>query len=220
MADYIPSADADFDTYQTAFITYAAANTAALGLVAGNITSLTTAQTAWTTAYPAHITAQASALAARTSKDTAKAALETVIRQMAQKVQGNLSVTDAQKAALGITVPDTHATPVGPPGTRPIGSADTRERLNITLSWTDEGSPTSKAKPAGVLGVQIYMKVDGPPPTDVHDCVFVALDTRTPYKVEFAGAQANKTAHFILRWINTRGEVGPISETVSATVPG
>ncbi|HSI73407.1 MAG TPA: hypothetical protein VK934_09535 [Fimbriimonas sp.] len=46
MPDYIPAADAEFDTYQAAHITYASANMAALGLVAGNITSLTTSQTA------------------------------------------------------------------------------------------------------------------------------------------------------------------------------
>src|SRR4051812_1901598 len=115
MADYIPAPDGDFDSYQAAFITYAAANFAALGLTSANITSLTTAQTTWTSAYPAHIAAQATAGAARATKDTAKNALELVIRQMAQKVQTFTATTDAQRAALGINIPDHTATPVGPP---------------------------------------------------------------------------------------------------------
>lgn len=55
---------------------------------------------------------------------------------------------------------------------------------------------------------------------DLSECEFVALDNRTPKMVEFDGSDANKTVHFIGRWQNTRGEHGPLSETVSATVPG
>ena len=47
-----------------------------------------------------------------------------------------------------------------------------------------------------------------------------ATDTRTPYVAVFDGDEANQTAHFIGRWISTRNEAGPLSETVSATVPG
>jgi hypothetical protein len=34
------------------------------------------------------------------------------------------------------------------------------------------------------------------------------------------GADAGKTAHFVGRSVSTRGEPGPLSESVSATVPG
>lgn len=36
----------------------------------------------------------------------------------------------------------------------------------------------------------------------------------------FDSGEANQTAHFIGRWMSTRIEPGPLSETVSATVPG
>ena len=32
------------------------------------------------------------------------------------------------------------------------------------------------------------------------------------------GADANKVAHYMLRWESTRGETGPWSETASATI--
>ena len=44
------------------------------------------------------------------------------------------------------------------------------------------------------------------------------LDTRTPYTADYAGADAKKTAHYMLRWVNTKGEKGPWSETASATI--
>lgn len=62
--------------------------------------------------------------------------------------------------------------------------------------------------------------INGAPPVDLSECEFVALDNRTPKTVEFEGLNANKTVHFVGRWQNSRGEKGPLSETVSATVTG
>lgn len=39
--------------------------------------------------------------------------------------------------------------------------------------------------------------------------VFVNLNTRTPYPRDYEGPQGNKLTHYMLRWINSRGEVGP-----------
>jgi hypothetical protein len=44
------------------------------------------------------------------------------------------------------------------------------------------------------------------------------LTTRTPAVAEFAGPDAGKTAHYIVRWLSTRGEAGPSSETASAPI--
>ena len=65
MADYIPGPDASFQAWQNNFVVFANANLAALGLVAADMTPVTTAQTAWSTAFPAHIAAKAAAMAAK-----------------------------------------------------------------------------------------------------------------------------------------------------------
>ena len=49
---------------------------------------------------------------------------------------------------------------------------------------------------------------------------YLATDTRSPHLLAFDGADGGKTVHIIGRWVNTKGEAGPISETVSATIPG
>ena len=64
---------------------------------------------------------------------------------------------------------------------------------------------------------------------------FIAVDNRTSKILEGVdpdvedpdaagaigkGSDANKTVHFVGRWQNNRGEKGPLSETVSATVTG
>jgi hypothetical protein len=46
----------------------------------------------------------------------------------------------------------------------------------------------------------------------------LALDTATPYVIDYEGDKANQRAHYMLRWVSTRGDKGPWSETVSATI--
>ena len=82
----------------------------------------------------------------------------------------------------------------------------------------DEATPTRTAKPDGVRGAQIWVKIGDPAPLDPSELTFLATDTRTPYVATFDGADANKVAHYMLRWENTRGETGPWSETASATI--
>ncbi len=218
-ADYIPGADGAFDAWQVNFVTYASANAAALGLdPLVDIPPLTAAQATWATDLPANTAAQAAAQAARQAKDAARGTFEGVIRPLVARLQASPEVDDAERQALGITVRDTIPTPVGPPETRPVASVDTSQRLQHTISFADETTPTSTAKPAGVRGAQIWVKIGDPPPTDPSELTFLATDTRTPYLATFEGADANKVAHYMLRWESTRGETGPWSETASATI--
>jgi hypothetical protein len=46
----------------------------------------------------------------------------------------------------------------------------------------------------------------------------VALDTSSPYLLVHDPADAGKTAHYLLRWVNTRSQPGPWRETLSATI--
>lgn len=221
MPDYIPSADAEFDSWLANFVTYASANLADLGLAAADLTPVTNAQTAWNAAFPAHTSAQAAAQAARQAKDAARSDVETAVRPLVRRLQASADVDDAERAALGITVPDTTPTPVGPPTTRPVVKVDSRQRLQHTIHFADEATPTRKAKPAGVAGAEIWVKlapVADPPPADPAALTFIALDTRTPYVLDFDGPDGGQNAHYMLRWVNTKGQKGPWSETASATV--
>jgi hypothetical protein len=81
--------------------------------------------------------------------------------------------------------------------------------------FADESSSTSKAKPPRVTGAEIWVKVS--PAGDPKELMFRAIDMRTPYTTDFDGADAGKTAHYVLRWVSTTGEKGPWSKTPSAT---
>lgn len=218
MADFIPNTDGDFQTWQANFITYANAHLAGLGILAGDMAPITAAQTTWNSAYTAHSAAQASAKSASQAKDAARLNFEIALRALVVRLQASPAVDNAERAALGITVRDTTKTAVSVPTTRPIAKVDTSQRLRHVIAFMNEATPTSKAKPAGVMGAEIWVKCGDPAPTDPSQCVFLALDTRTPYTADFPGTDAGKVAHYMLRWVNTRGEKGPWSETVSATI--
>ena len=218
--DYIPHADATFDTWQINYVTYFVANAAALGFdPLGDVATINAAQTAWDGSYAAHTTAQAAAKSATSIKETDRDGLIDVVRAFTGQIQANPAITDVQRAALGITIADTIPTPVGPPTTRPVLEVDTSQRLQITVSFRDEFA-LDKAKPDGVSGCEIWTKIGDPAPIDLDETAYQATDTRTPHLLSFDGADGGKTAHIIGRWVSTRGEPGPISETVSATIPG
>jgi hypothetical protein len=59
---------------------------------------------------------------------------------------------------------------------------------------------------------------DPTPPVDPSELTFLAVYTRSPYTREYPGSEGGKQAHYMLRWVNTRGETGPWSETDTATI--
>jgi hypothetical protein len=216
--DYIPGSDSEFDLWQANFMTYANAHLGDLGLIPADMVPITAAQTAWHTALLAHIAAVDAAHGTRATKDNTRGELEAQLRSLIADLQRSPSVDDTERGALGIPIRDTQKTPPPAPSTRPVVRVDSGQRLRHVLHWTDEGSPTRRAKPAGVQGAEIWVKVGAAPPTGPSELTFLALDTSTPYTVEFLEADAGQTAHYMLRWVNTRGERGPWSETASATI--
>jgi hypothetical protein len=217
MADYLPGPDADYQAWVTNFVTYANANLAALGLVAADMTPVTTNQTLFNTNFAGHIAAKNAAQAAKQSKDESRSGLTAAIRPLVRRLQASSVVSDAEKASLGITVAQEPG-PIGPPTTAPICSIQCGARLQHTLNFVDETTPTRKAKPAGVLGVEIWNHVGVAPPAGEGDLRFVAVDTNAPYVLNFPSADGGKTAYYWLRWVSPTGERGPWGEQSQATI--
>ena len=221
MADYIPGSDTDFQVWVANFDTYANAHLAELAIGLPDIAPIATGRTDFDTKMTGNVTAQQAAQSARQAKDSSRETLESAVRQLVKRLQASSSVDDAERAALGITIRDTIPTAAGGIDTRPIGTVDTSQRLRHEIRFSDEATPTSRAKPAGVMGCEIWVKVAATgeaPPADPDELNFVAMDTATPYIVEYDGADGGKTAHYMLRWVKSGGEKGPWSETISATI--
>lgn len=86
MPDYIPAADAEFDSWQISSLAYLNAKLAALGLTPTDpdVLAVNAGQTAWTPAYSGHIAAQA----ATAAKNTARASFEVVLRRLFGRLRG------------------------------------------------------------------------------------------------------------------------------------
>jgi len=146
--DYIPRCDAEFNGWQANFVASGNANLAGLGVVAADLTPIITAQGAWSSAYSAHVAVSAAAQSARQNKDDNRGSLESLIRALVRRLQASPDVSDPERQQLGITVTDAERTPVGPPTSRPVATVDAGERLRHTIEFSDESTPTRKARPA------------------------------------------------------------------------
>jgi hypothetical protein len=219
MPDYLPRNDAAFQNWQANFLTYASEHLAALGLTAEDLAPVTAAQADWDPAYAANNTIQITARSSTQLKNDRRAAYDEAIRELVRRIQASPLVTDDERRALGITVPGDHPTPVGPPSSRPLAIVDPSDRFRHRIRYSDEGSTTSRARPAGIIGCEVWVKV-GAAPVDPSEMTFLALNRSSPYIAEYTGTDAGKMAHYMLRWVSNNGQKGPWSETESATITG
>ena len=221
MADYIPQNDAEFNLWQTNLIDIVGANLAPWGILADDFTALVGTQGVWNAAFTKASNRQNRTSADVQAKDDARKSYEKSLRTfVAQWLANNSKVTNSDRERMGLTVKSGTRTPIPAPTSLPVGIVDFSVRLQHTISFSDEATPRSKAKPAGVHGCEIWMKIDGPAPVDASELSYVATDTSSPYTLNFEGKHAGKTVYYWLRWVNTRGEHGPWSATVSAMVVG
>lgn len=221
MADYIPQNDADMNVWQGNLVEIIDPNLIVWGISADDFTAVKSKQTIWEASYTKASNKQNRTAADVLAKDEAGTDYKKIIRSfVAQWLANNTKVTDADRTRMGLTVKTGTRTATPVPSSSPVGAIDFSVRLQHTINFSDEASPRSKAKPVGVHGCEIYMKIDGEAPKDASELSYVATDTATPHIVKFDGSKAGKMVYYWLRWVNTRGECGPWSITVSAMVMG
>ena len=158
----------------------------------------------------------AAAKAATSAKDADRLLLLDALRKLRDMARAT-GATEAEMAATGLP---SGGTPPPPTATIPMAEVDTSERMRHTIKWVDAASPGNKRRPRGAMGAEIYLKLDGPPPTDETQCTFLTVDSKTPYMAAYDGADAGKMAHYMLRWRMRDGTTGAWGETVSATITG
>ena len=220
-SDYVPGSDAEFDIWQECLVDNAEQNKTLWGISEDGLTKVKSLQTNWVSAFSKASNKQNRTAANVTAKDDARYDYEKAIRPfVAQWLSNNEKVTDSDRTRMGLTVKTGTRTLTPAPTTSPVGTIDFSVRLQHTIRYYDEASAHSNAKPAGVHGCEIYMKVDGDAPKDASELTYVATCTAAPYTVKFDGSKSGKTVYYWLRWVNTRGECGPWSVTLSAMVVG
>jgi len=221
MSDYIPKNDADMNMWQVNALEIVEQNLIPWSIPAEDFDGLKKKQVVWAVSYAKASNKQNRTAADVKAKDVAGDNYVASIRSfVAQWLTSNNKVSDIDRTRMGLNVKSGTRTASPVPTTAPIGKIDFSLRLQHKIQYYDEASPRSKAKPEGVHGCEIYMKLDGEAPKEVSELIFLATDTASPYVVSFEGKDAGKRVYYWLRWVNTRGERGPWSSMVSAMVVG
>lgn len=221
MADYLPSRDADLDSWAVNYSTRITATPVAYGLIAGDATALATLVSGFTAALilatnPATRTAGTVA-----AKDTARAVLVADIRSLARRIQAYPAVTPAQKADLGLPIHDAVPSPTPPPFTKPLLALVGNTDRTHTIRLVDETTPTRRARPTGTSGAEVYSYVAAaaePPPGDLEQWRFEGLATKGEFDVDYNAGDVGKTAYIRAVWYNRKGETGPASNPITGTI--
>lgn len=218
MPDFLPAADSPYREWAQAFFSYAAAHAEELQLDPADVDAAIDAFNLFVSDLQAHVEAQALARARCAGKDQSRKTSVELIRNLARKIRANGEIPDAARAALGIGVPDRIKTLRPPPATAPLGLLESSGRLTHTLRICDSATPTRTAKPDGVLGAEVLCKIGGDAPVGDEGLTSLGIATRPRFTATFEGGDGTRIAYYLFRWIGNKGEKGPLSRTLSATI--
>lgn len=215
-----PSRESDLNQYYQIAVPYlnVAANTTRLLVSGANKTLLNTYFTQWNIAFPVSQNRDTATSTVIDNKNTANKNLQATLRAIFADIPES-ALTAQDRNTLNLAARSKTAVHSPVPTTKPVCKVDTSNRLEHTISFVDELTVTSRAKPDGVRGCQIWGKI-GSPAMSTTELTYIATDTATPYVFHFTVEDAGKPVYYWLRWENTRGETGPWSDVVMATITG
>lgn len=224
--NYVPRGDDDFDVWLSAFLLGAENWWLARG-GDGPLDPLRELRDAWAAAHAASVAADAAARAATAAKNAARAVCEAELRAMVRQIQGTPDTTNADRAEMGIALRNPGpGTATGLPRSRPVGQVEIPARLTHRLRIADKQagpgeSGVRTARPRGTLGAEVFLALTSAgtePPRDPAAYQYITLATRGVLSQRFAPGDGGRTAHYQFRWLGSRGQPGPWSEVVSATI--
>jgi hypothetical protein len=222
MADYIPKTEDGLRNWANNFSTLITANPTTYGLMASDATAIAALVDAFDAALTLATDPSTKTKTTVLARDAAKSAMLPVLRHYAQTIKLNDGVTNEEKGALGLTIDDTQRTPIPAPSTQPICNIVAATPLRHALRFADAATPAKRAKPDGVLALELHYFVGDDPPVSPDatggTTIFYGLITRQPYAVVHEPVSVGKTATYYARWITRTGLVGPWSAPVSMTV--
>ena len=211
-----PSKEADLNSYFQIAVPYLLENRTRLLISQANQDLIDLKLVAWNEIFPQSQNSNTKTKTIIQIKDGAKEELMTALRAVYADIPASIWTLE-DRNTLNMPERSTSKTPAPVPTTVPIGQVNTSRRLEHTISFTNEDG--SSAKPFGVHGCQIWYKI-GTPAVDPSELSFMFTDTASPHIHQFSGEHVGKNVYYWLRWENTRGETGPWSDVVMATITG
>jgi len=221
MHDYIPTNDPEKVNWLKDLALWLNANGLAHGFTQQQIDDFQAMANDSDTAYADHLAAQLAARAATVNKNTVLGNTVAIARDYVQKLQHDLSMTDAERAAAGITVPDAEKTPTAPEAILeilpPLLLLDFSIRHQVTIHWgPNPGNEHQNAKPHGVMGCEIQYAVGGVP-TEESGWISLGLDTDSP--IQHHVTETTPTTYvYRARYVDKKLNYGNFGDPAECTV--
>lgn len=219
--NYIPADDPGKLRWILHFDQWFRANGADFGFSPAQLADMAARAAAFRDTMTAHQSAQAAARAATQTKNQARAAAIALGRTFAQEIQNKSKTTDADRAAAGLTVPDTTPTRTAPDTIltipAPLLLLDFSVRRQVTVHWgPNPANEHENGRPAGTLGCQIQAARGGVP-TDETGWVILDTDTQSPL-IHTVEEDMPTTFAYRARYLGKTLKYGPFSEHAACTV--
>lgn len=199
--DFLPVSDTELQAWITNFVTVLNINLATVGLVAADVTPITTAQTNFNTAVVDQVTKEAAFRQSVAAKKTRRTQIEQALRPLIRRIQNHPGMTDGLRANLGVTVPDRA------PSRRQVGpevpglALEMKPGQVIVHFGTDPTNEQHNGKPAWALGCNIYRRK-----ATETTYTMIAFDTASPYVDTVSGAAVNVSYRVAYRGVRTTDE--------------
>ena len=220
MADYLPSKDADLVLFCANFSAVLGVNAVALGVTPAQATQYAGLADTFDTELGGAVAARATARAATDIKDQAKAELVARTRELAQMFYANPAVADSLRSQLGLPVRDDDRTPAPPPTATPVPEVEKVGGSQVVLRVVN-GETGKASKPEGARGIQVFEKVvahNEPAPSGIDQMTLVEVASSGRITRDYDTADLCKTAYYAFRYTNVKGEAGPVSVIIPASI--
>jgi hypothetical protein len=217
--DYVPRKDAELRPYAVNFNTVLAANLAQVGVTGPQQLQFAALLADYESADDLTQNALTRSPANIILRDQKRALMVANLRQLAGIIQKFPGTTDVLRSQLGLTVPKPR-TQINPPTQPPVCIVRKRYGSYVQIELREAGA-TSRRKPAGVVGANIFVAVALTAPTDPAAYTLHGLSSRTLTTLVFDPSLPAGTMVWIsANWATARGEVTAGCTPVGTTLVG
>jgi hypothetical protein len=218
MADYLPTTHARFFEWQSDFYDRLSEKMNSFQIDESKLKPLTAVKSKYELAHQRASNPDLASRADRLERDEREVEYKAEIRLFVnENIRYNSRVTDYDKQALMLVVPDRSPTPAAVPATHPVIKVDFSEPSRHTLHIMDE-SKNGKAKPAGIKECEIWYKIADEEPARYDDLHYAGSASKPVFLLTFDVPERGKKVWYNARWVNTRGEKGPWGEFENAFI--
>ena len=223
--NYIPATDSGLNDWGDNFATLITADPPRYGLDSAAALAIQTAQDTYAAAFAlggstnrVPVNPSTRSPVTVSAKDAAKVAARGLFRTYAAQIRLDPGVTNSDKIALGLNLPNNSPAPIPTPVSWPVLSVLSGGPLSLVLKYHDSIIGTGKAKAAGALQCQLVATPSATAITSPDGQPIRALLTKVPTQVVFGSEDGGKVCYIWGRWVTRRGLVGPWSDGLTATI--